>query len=106
MSNPPNNFFYFDPPYRPLLGANNFKQYTFNAFDDLEQEALKDFCDDVSNHGARFMLSNSDSETEPNVSYFENLYEGYDVQHIFAPRTINAFVPGVQMATEILVKNY
>ena len=101
-----NNFFYFDPPYRPLLGANDFKQYTFNAFDDLEQEALKDFCDDDSNHGARFMLSNSDSETEPNVSYFENLYEGYDVQHIFAPRTINAFVPGVQMATEILVKNY
>lgn len=101
-----NNFFYFDPPYRPLLGANNFKQYTFNAFNDPEQEALRNFCDYVNANGARFMLSNSDSEIEPNVSYFENLYAGYDVQHIFAPRTINAFVPGVQMATEILVKNY
>lgn len=100
------NFFYFDPPYRPLLGANNFKQYTFNAFNDPEQEALKAFCDNINAHGAHFMLSNSDSEVEPNVSYFEELYDGYDVQHIFAPRTINAFVPGVQMATEILVKNY
>lgn len=100
------NFFYFDPPYRPLLGANNFKQYTLNAFNDPEQEELKAFCDEINAHGGHFMLSNSDSEIEPGVSYFEDLYEGYDVQHIYAPRTINAFAPGVQMATEILVKNY
>ena len=100
------NFFYFDPPYRPLLGANNFKQYTLNAFNDPEQEELKAFCDEINAHGGHFMLSNSDREIEPGVSYFEYLYEGYDVQHIYAPRTINAFAPGVQMATEILVKNY
>ena len=100
------NFFYFDPPYRPLLGANNFRQYTRNSFGDPEQETLKAFCDEVHRHGGHFMLSNSDSEKEPGVSYFEELYEGYDVERIFAPRTINAFVPGVQMATEILVKNY
>lgn len=100
------NFFYFDPPYRPLLGANNFKQYTLNAFNDPEQEGLKAFCDEINARGGHFMLSNSDSEIEPGVNYFEILYEGYDVQHIYAPRTINAFAPGVQMATEILVKNY
>lgn len=100
------NFFYFDPPYRPLLGANNFRQYTRNTFGDLEQEALKVFCDVIHQHGGHFMLSNSDSEIEPGVSYFEDLYKGYDVEHIFAPRTINAFVPGVQMTTEILIKNY
>ena len=37
------NFFYLDPPYRPLLKANNFKQYTMNAFGDQEQEELKGF---------------------------------------------------------------
>lgn len=100
------NFFYLDPPYRPLLGVNNFKQYTLNAFNDPEQELLKAFCDEIEAHGGHFMLSNSDSEIEPGVSYFEELYEGYNVQHIYAPRTINAFVPGVQMTTEILVKNY
>lgn len=100
------NFFYFDPPYRPLLGANNFKQYTLNAFNDPEQEKLKSFCDEINAHGGLFMLSNSDSEIEPGINYFEELYDGYNVQHIYAPRTINAFVPGVQMTTEILVKNY
>lgn len=101
-----NNFFYFDPPYRPLLGANNFKDYTLNAFNDPEQEQLRDFCNEINANGGRFMLSNSDSEREPGVNYFEEIYDGYNIEHIFAPRTINAFVPGVQMATEILIKNY
>lgn len=100
------NFFYLDPPYRPLLGSNNFRQYTKNAFGDSEQEELKRFCDVVSEHKGHFMLSNSDSESAPGVSYFEELYHGYEVQRISAPRTINAFVPGVQIVTEILVKNY
>lgn len=100
------NLFYLDPPYRPLLGANNFKQYTKSAFGDKEQEALKAFCDEIHANGGHFMLSNSDSEIEPGVSYFETLYDGYYVQHIKAPRSINAFVPGVQITTEILVKNY
>lgn len=100
------NFFYFDPPYRPLLGSNNFRQYTRNIFGDQEQEALKRFCDQINDRGGRFMLSNSNSEIEPGVNYFERLYENYDIRQIFAPRTINAFVPGVEIATEILVKNY
>lgn len=100
------NIFYLDPPYRPLLGANNFKQYTMNAFNDHEQMELRTFCDMIHMNGSYFLLSNSDSEIEPEVSYFEDLYDGFNIQHIYAPRTINAFVPGVQMATEILVKNY
>ena len=55
------NFFYLDPPYRPLLKANNFKQYTMNAFGDQEQEELKEFCDIIHNHRGYFMLSNSNS---------------------------------------------
>lgn len=102
------NFFYFDPPYRPLLGTNNFKQYTLNPFNDPEQEALKQLCVNIHEHGGHFMLSNSDSEIELGVSYFENLYDvdGFNVQHIKAPRAINAFTPGIQITTEILVKNY
>ena len=57
-------------PYRPLLGASNFRQYTLNDFGDTEQERLKEFCDSVNINGGRFMLSNSDSEMEPGaVSY-------------------------------------
>ena len=100
------NFFYFDTPYRQLLGFNNFKQYTLNAFNDPEQEALKLFCDRINEHGGRFLLSNSYSEIEPGISYFDRLYEGYHIQHITAPRSINAHSPGIQMCSEILVKNY
>jgi len=100
------NFFYFDPPYRPMLGGNNFKQYTLNSFDDPEQEGLKGFCDEVSAHGGNFLLSNSDSELSQGVFYFDLLYSDYFVEHITAPRSINAHVPGVQLVTEVLIKNY
>ena len=99
-------FFYFDPPYRPLLGANNFKEYTLNSFGDPEQVAPRDFCNEVHANGGHFILSNSDSELEEGISYFEELYGQYNVQHIFAPRAINAFVPGIETATEVLVKNF
>ena len=101
-----NNFFYFDPPYRPLLGSNNFKQYTKDAFGDRQQEELKEFCDEINDNCGHFLLSNSYSEIEPGVGYFDQLYEGYKIQHIYAPRTINAFVPGVQTVKEVLIKNY
>ncbi len=100
------NFFYLDPPYRPLLGSKNFKQYTLNNFDDPQQIELKEFCDKINRHTGKFLLSNSDSETEPGVNFFEELYIGYNFQHIYAPRTINAFKPGVEKLKEVLIKNY
>ena len=100
------SLFYLDPPYRPLSGKNSFNQYTLNAFGDAEQEQLKVFCDELDKRGIHFLLSNSDSESEPGVSYFENLYHSYHFQRIDAPRTINAFVPGVQKVKEVLIKNY
>lgn len=100
------NFFYFDPPYRPLWGANNFKEYTYNSFGDPEQEDLKRFCDVINDHHGLFMLSNSDSESEPGVSYFGHLYAGYNVQKIWAPRNINAYAYPKKGTTEILIRNY
>lgn len=100
------NFFYFDPPYRPLLGSLNFKQYTMNNFDDPQQEELKLFCDEINGKGGKFLLSNSDSETEPGISYFEYLYAEYNLQRITSKRTINAFKPGEKTLSEVLIKNY
>lgn len=100
------NLFYFDPPYRPLLGSNNFKQYTKNAFNDSEQEELKEFCDIVNSKGGHFLLSNSDSETEPGKNYFEELYKYYNFQRIMAPRIINAIAAKRIHTKEILIKNY
>lgn len=100
------NLFYIDPPYRPMLGGKNFRQYTSINFDDSEQEKLKQFCDSVNRNGGYFMLSNSDSESQPGVSFFDELYKDYNVMHIRAPRTINALGSGRCPAAEIISKNY
>jgi len=100
------NFIYLDPPYRPLLGSDNFKQYSKSDFGDLQQEKLKDFCDKLSDQECKFMLSNSDSLIEDGTSYFETLYEGYFFNKILAPRFINAYAEKREKQKEILITNF
>ena len=100
------NFIYFDPPYRPLLGSSNFKDYSKSIFGDREQEELKQFCDRLGGQGCKIMLSNSNSRNEDGTSYFEELYEGYSYTEIFAPRTINAFADRRKDQLEVLIRNY
>ena len=106
ITNPANSFVYLDPPYRPLLGENNFRAYSKGPFSDQQQEELKAFCDELTGLGARWMQSNSDSKNEDGSSYFEDLYENYIFQTIYAPRAINAFGEGRGKISESLIKNY
>lgn len=99
-------FIYFDPPYRPLLGSNNFKRYSKSAFGDREQEELKLFCDKLTNKGCKIMLSNSHSTNPDGSSFFEKLYEGYSFEKILAPRYINAYVEKREKQKEVLIMNY
>lgn len=55
-------FAYFDPPYRPLTATASFTAYTENAFDDNAQIELANFVDEMSNKGARVVVSNSDTK--------------------------------------------
>lgn len=100
------NFIYLDPPYRPLLGLGNFKQYSKCNFGDSEQEELKKFCDRLTARDCRLMLSNSDSINEDGTSYFENLYNGYFFNKVLAPRFINAYAERREKQIEILITNY
>lgn len=100
------NFIYLDPPYRPLLGSSNFKQYSKSSFGDNEQVELKQFCDRLSERGCRWMLSNSDSCNEDGTNYFEELYEGYNFSKVLAPRVINAFADNRKSQLEVLIRNY
>ena len=100
------NFIYFDPPYRPLLGSSNFKDYSKSSFGDKEQEELKQFCDFLDGKGCKIMLSNSNSKNEDGSSYFEELYQGYSYREIFAPRIINAFADRRKDQLEVLITNY
>ncbi len=100
------NFVYIDPPYRPLLGSSNFKQYSQSSFGDREQIELKMFCDTLNNLGCLWMVSNSDSKNEDGTNFFEELYDGYNFGRVLAPRLINANAKNRDSLTEVVLRNY
>ena len=100
------NFIYMDPPYRPLVNTRSFVEYTHKVFDDVEQEKLKIFCDNLTDIGCRIMQSNSNSLDNNGESYFEKLYDGYRFTQILAHRFINAHVGKRKKETELLITNY
>lgn len=100
------NFLYFDPPYRPLNATSSFKEYSNNPFEDRQQEELKHFCDRLSAQNCLIMQSNSDSKTENGESYFDALYDEYDIQRVLASRFINADPEKRKKLTEVVIRNY
>ena len=102
-----NTFVYFDPPYRPLLENKSFVNYDKNGFDDDNQKELANFVKELSNNGVKIMLSNSDPKnTNPEDNFFDNLYEGFEIDRIYARRMINCQADKRGDITEIVVRNY
>jgi len=53
------------------------------------------------------MLSNSDPHnTNPNDTFFDDLYSGYYIRRIFARRSINANGNKRNSVSELLITNY
>lgn len=102
------NFFYFDPPYRPLSATSSFNTYVKEDFGDNEQRDLADFCRMLSTkNNVRWMLSNSDcSAKNPEDTFFEDIYNGFDIQRVFASRMVNADASKRGKLTELLIRNY
>ena len=100
------NFIYFDPPYRPLSETSYFKEYSNSPFGDEQQVELKHFCDKLSNLGCQIILSNSDSKDKTGKSYFGCLYKGYRIEHVLAPRFINASPEKRAKLKEVVIRNY
>ena len=102
-----NTLFYFDPPYRPLSNTSSFNDYAKEAFNDLAQRRLKEFCDQVEQAGYKFMLSNSDCFNTPlKDRFFEDLYLDYYIDRVWASRSVNANPAKRGKLQEILVHNY
>lgn len=97
-----NTLFYFDPPYRPLNNTSSFNDYAKEAFNDLAQKRLKEFCDRVEEAGYKFMLSNSDCKD----MFFDDLYLQYTIARVWAARSVNANPSKRGKLQEILVRNY
>ncbi len=101
-------FFYFDPPYRPLSATSSFNSYVKEDFNDDSQRELADFCRKLDRkENVRWMLSNSDcSAQNPDDTFFEDIYEGFDIQRVFASRMVNANASKRGKLTELLIRNY
>lgn len=102
------NFFYFDPPYRPLDATSSFNSYAKEDFNDDEQKRLRDFCAILNQQpNIKWMLSNSDcSARNPEDTFFENLYRDFNINRVQASRAINANPSKRGKLTELLIKNY
>lgn len=102
-----NSFFYFDPPYKPLSETSSFNSYSKEEFNDAEQVRLRDFCADINYQGSHFILSNSDVKGKnPNDNFFDNLYAGYNIQRVFAMRSVNANGDRRGKLTELMISNF
>ena len=102
------NLFYFDPPYRPLNATSSFNSYSKEDFNDEEQIRLRDFCVKLSEYpNVKWMLSNADcSAKNPDDTFFEEIYRGFNINRLYASRAINANPSKRGKLTELLIKNY
>ena len=93
--------YYLDPPYKPVSKTASFTSYTTDGFTDLQQEQLKEFCDEISNNDGYFLMSNSVVD-----DYFDKLYDGYTIRIVKAKRNINSDGTKRGEVDEVLISNY
>ncbi len=102
----PTTFVYLDPPYKPLSETSSFNSYAKETFDDAEQIRLQQFCDGINATGADFILSNSDVKgKDPENSFFDDLYQRFNIQRVWASRMVNANATKRGKLTELMVSN-
>lgn len=97
---PEGAFVYLDPPYDPLTDTASFTGYNKGGFDRSEQQRLKACCDDLTNRGIRFLLSNSATD------FIRDLYSGYLLATVDAKRAVNSVGSKRGAVQEVLVRNY
>ena len=93
-------FVYLDPPYDPVSDTANFTGYNRGGFDRNEQIRLKHCCDELTQRGIKFMLSNSSTE------FIKELYKDYDISIVQAKRAINSDATKRGAIEEVLIRNY
>ena len=102
-----NTFVYFDPPYRPLNVTSKFTSYAKEDFNDDNQRELATFYRELNERNAKLMLSNSNPKNiNEEDQFFDNIYQGFNIDEIYASRMINANSNGRGKISEILVTNY
>lgn len=93
--------------YRLVDGKSGFVSYTKNGFNDNDQIDLTNRFKQLSNNHAYCMMSNSDPKnTNTNDNLFDDLYQKYNIERVYALRCINRDSTGRGRITELLIRNY
>ena len=101
------SFVYLDPPYRPINGKKHFEGYSKSAFNDDNQKELADFCKRISLKGAQFILNNSDPTNYiEDDDFFEKLYSEFNIEKVYAKRSINSNAEKRGKISELLIYNF
>jgi DNA adenine methylase len=94
------DFVYFDPPYHPISETSYFTAYSNSCFGETQQLQLRDIFQELARRGVKVMLSNSDCE------FIRAIYDGFHIQTILAPRSINSNAKKRGQITEVLVTSF
>ncbi len=93
------DFIYFDPPYLPISAFSDFKRYTSDQFREADQVELARIFRELDAKGCHVVLSNSE---HPRT---RELYAGFPIQIVSAPRFINCKPGGRGNISELIVAN-
>lgn len=96
----PGDFIYMDPPYEPVSSTASFTAYAQEGFGREDQLRLRDVFRVLDRRGCKLMLSNSD------VDFIRELYRGYRIDQVSAPRAINSDPGKRGRVSELVVRNY
>ncbi len=96
----PGDFVYFDPPYHPLSATSSFTAYDRNGFTEDDQRRLRDVFADLTRRGVYAMLSNSDTPL------IRKLYADFNVDRVYASRSINSKGSRRGKIAELIVRSY
>lgn len=89
------DFYYLDPPYH-----KTYSQYDGSGFGDPEHTRLAQFCKEIHQAGAFFMLSNSDTP------FVRDLYKGFTIEQVSASRSVSCKGHQRGKENELIIRNY
>lgn len=94
------DFIYLDPPYIPVSETADFTTYNEGGFTMADQERLAAIYRKLHERGCMLMLSNS------GAPIVRELYEGFHITDVMAPRSINSDTSARGVVPEVVVRNY
>lgn len=94
------SFVYLDPPYHPLSAGSNFTGYVQGGWDMFDQIRLRECCDDLTQKGIKFLLSNSSAD------FIKDQYKKYNITTVKAIRAVNSDGDKRGEVDELLIRNY